>query len=831
MPLTASNAAQVVNTATSGNQLGSQVVKLADGSMVVAWQDQSSGNLDIKFQRYDALGNRIGGETLAHAASATDQKLPALAALPGGGFVVTWVEGTTSAVFAQKFSAAGAPVGGVITVGTIPWNAAGTNAADPPVVQGLAGDAFAVFHKSDGNTVAHVVNAAGVSGSNFFTQLPSRDFIGYPDIALDASGYMAVVYNRPTGPSSSQDVFVRFYNPQGLPVTLPVGVNSWTNGLQYSPSISRLTDGNYIVTWTGAFNTTGFETSVVGQLIDASGNRIGSGFKVGQLTGLSESVGLPNGKFLIVYLEQPSGALRAQLYNNNGTLSGPEILVSSTAVAGTPEIGLTVLADGRVSISWADTTGDGSGTSVKVQIFDPRDSTVGDGSGNDTIVISGSGANAPPRVVDGGAGTDTLNFSGFAEGLWVDYTFQGDATWSNHQVWSQTAGVWHAIARVISVENFIGSNFNDWMRFDAGDNVVSGMGGDDQIYGNAGNDTLDGGAGNDSVYGDAGNDRLIAGSGADLLFGGDGADIFVFSGGEAVGLEWSYGDAGTDVADFSAITTSMWVDLTYTEVEAWTNTAGAYARLSYLRGIENIVGSSNADAIYGDAKANQISGGDGADFVQGRAGNDVLMGEGGNDRLYGGDNNDKLSGGLGADELYGEANDDTFLFANNGGTDWTDGGSGSDTADFSGLTTYAWVDLALAGTEAWTFTSGWNVVSRLISVENLTGTALNDQLWGDAQNNIFIGGAGSDRLTGRAGSDTFKFDARGFGQDVVMDYADGTDRLSFGSTVATTLSNFTITGQGTTQVYMVLNSDPTNTITLNGAAPITITNADIDYFA
>jgi hypothetical protein len=62
-----------------------------------------------------------------------------------------------------------------------------------------------------------------------------------------------------------------------------------------------------------------------------------------------------------------------------------------------------------------------------------------------------------------------------------------------------------------------------------------------------------------------------------------------------------------------------------------------------------------------------------------------------------------------------------------------------------------------------------------------------------------------------------------------MDFVDGTDRLSFSSTVATDISNFSITGQGTTQVVMTLNADPTSTITLNGTAPITITNADVDY--
>jgi Ca2+-binding RTX toxin-like protein len=132
--------------------------------------------------------------------------------------------------------------------------------------------------------------------------------------------------------------------------------------------------------------------------------------------------------------------------------------------------------------------------------------------------------------------------------------------------------------------------------------------------------------------------------------------------------------------------------------------------------------------------------------------------------------------------------------------------------------------------EAWINYNGtYTVLAQLISVENLTGSQGNDQFWGDANANTFIGGQGDDVIYGRGGIDTFKYTTRGFGQDRVMDYADGTDRLSFSSIVATDISNFTITGQGTNQVVMTLTSDPSSTITLNGTAPITINNADIDY--
>ena len=59
------NAPLTVNTTTNGNQTYPTIAQLKDGSMVVTWTDISSGNGDVKFQRYDAADNKLGGETLS----------------------------------------------------------------------------------------------------------------------------------------------------------------------------------------------------------------------------------------------------------------------------------------------------------------------------------------------------------------------------------------------------------------------------------------------------------------------------------------------------------------------------------------------------------------------------------------------------------------------------------------------------------------------------------------------------------------------------------------------------------------------------------------------
>ena len=83
--------------------------------------------------------------------------------------------------------------------------------------------------------------------------------------------------------------------------------------------------------------------------------------------------------------------------------------------------------------------------------------------------------------------------------------------------------------RYRSVEAISGSEFNDRMTGDPGENVLGGAEGSDQIKGLDGADTLNGQDGNDTLSGGGGSDFLYGGAGRDRLSGGGGGDTFVFS--------------------------------------------------------------------------------------------------------------------------------------------------------------------------------------------------------------------------------------------------------------------------------------------------------------
>ncbi|ROS05075.1 hemolysin type calcium-binding protein [Sinobacterium caligoides] len=95
----------------------------------------------------------------------------------------------------------------------------------------------------------------------------------------------------------------------------------------------------------------------------------------------------------------------------------------------------------------------------------------------------------------------------------------------------------------------VGSDVDDVIVADSGNNIIVGLdgadslnggAGDDIIYGNSGSDTLDGEGGNDVLYGGEGDDHIIDNSGRNRLFGGEGSDALT-------GLGELFGGAGNDI--------------------------------------------------------------------------------------------------------------------------------------------------------------------------------------------------------------------------------------------------------------------------------------------
>jgi VCBS repeat-containing protein len=136
------------------------------------------------------------------------------------------------------------------------------------------------------------------------------------------------------------------------------------------------------------------------------------------------------------------------------------------------------------------------------------------GAGND-VLDGGLGKN----LIDGGDGVDTVSYQSAKAGVTVDLSQAG---------YQDTKGA--GLDKLVSIENLIGSNYDDKLIGDAHDNIIQGGAGNDRLGGGLGNDTLIGGAGDDILTGGANH--------------GEGNNTFV----------WQKGDFGHDlVTDFHAL--------------------------------------------------------------------------------------------------------------------------------------------------------------------------------------------------------------------------------------------------------------------------------------
>jgi Ca2+-binding RTX toxin-like protein len=118
------------------------------------------------------------------------------------------------------------------------------------------------------------------------------------------------------------------------------------------------------------------------------------------------------------------------------------------------------------------------------------DDTILAGGGNDRIDMFGNGfASYGNEVVDGGAGIDNMDFSGYAKtGIVVNL--------ATGQVTGGGDGGSGTVA-VSNVEMVITGAFSDRFIGNNGANTFDGRGGNDTLSGGGGNDTLTGGTGND----------------------------------------------------------------------------------------------------------------------------------------------------------------------------------------------------------------------------------------------------------------------------------------------------------------------------------------------
>jgi membrane-bound inhibitor of C-type lysozyme len=361
------------------------------------------------------------------------------------------------------------------------------------------------------------------------------------------------------------------------------------------------------------------------------------------------------------------------------------------------------------------------------------------GSGDDTFVAS-----AAANRFDGGTGSDTVSYASANDGNGVTVNLNTGAG----------TGGFAANDVYVSIENVIGTQYDDTFVGNASANTFNGGVGSDTVsYAGSSapvtvNLSVGGGAGSGGfAQGDTyiSIENVIGGSGADFLTGAT-TGATVLTGGAG-------GDTLTGVASNRANTYASYVgsaavtvNLNFTD---GTGTSGGDAAGDKLSFIDNLIGSSNDDTFVANNQANNLNGGAGFDtvsYISSDGGVTVNLNTGVGANFYAqGDVYTSIENVIGstfADTLTGAGANKTILTGGGGGDTLTGvaANRANTFASYAGSATGVTVDLnATDGTG----TSGGDAAGDKLSfIDNLIGSSFNDTFVSNSQANSFDGGAG-----------------------------------------------------------------------------------------
>jgi Ca2+-binding RTX toxin-like protein len=644
-------------------------------------------------------------------------------------------------------------------------------------------------------------------------------------------GGFVVTWTSATQDGSGTGIYARKFDATGVAGTESL-VNTITTGSQSEPAVTTLSNGGYVVSWTSP-NSTSSVRNIVGQVFSSTGLPVGSEFTVaGELffdaSGVSISA-TPDGGFVATW-DNDYEARSFSRFNATGTLvetqnshTGADVPFDGPPVVSALDNGHVVMVSRGQSYSQLQVNRFElyqvgtqqpdvlNGTPQADNIYgvnaNPDLFTVSSynqqnidelhGLGGDDTLAGGAGAD----IIDGGDGSDTASYR---------YDYGPISAFLNFGFTSNTYE--STFDTLISIENVIGSSYNDTIAGNNVENFIDGGAGNDTAYyyysasgvyvdltantaqgGDAegdtlisienvigsftGDDILTGSDGSNFLNGYGGNDSIDGRAGGDSLFGGNGDDILK----PGAGFDYAVGGNGTDTVDYSTSASGVLVHLLFG------GGASGDASGDGIETVENVIGSSTgANTIYGNFDANELTGGSGVDQFVGFSGADKFFGDIGFDTVIYTDSAEGINVDLGSSNgLGGDAEGDSYY-------------------DIEGI----------IGTQF---------------KDTLTGQKQAEFLSGGAGNDIILGKEENDTLSGGTGADQFVYNFSNYGYDVITDFENGSDHIVFDPSVASQFADLTILSLSATSAF-VYAGDASAGITVNTQnALLTLTQEDFFF--
>ena len=260
----------LVNSQTAGSQFVNSVASDPEGNVVVAMQSRSDGSgYGIFAQRYASTGVPLGGEFQVNTFTLRNQSSPAVATDASGNFVIVWTGPQPQAyagydILGQRFSSSGLPLGGEFRVNTYTSG----DQFSPAIASDAAGNVIIVWRSDDQRAIfgQRFSSAGAPLGGEFRVNTYSIWEQEDPSVASDPDGNFVVTwYSVGIEGYYYLDVFGQRYSSSGDPLGGQYRINTFTTNNQIYPAVAADPSGNHVVTWTSCWTQDGSGCGVYGQ--------------------------------------------------------------------------------------------------------------------------------------------------------------------------------------------------------------------------------------------------------------------------------------------------------------------------------------------------------------------------------------------------------------------------------------------------------------------------------------------------------------------------------------------------------------------------------------
>jgi Ca2+-binding RTX toxin-like protein len=628
------------------------VTALSSGQVLFTWSslDSRDGSGASIVGAIMSAGGLLGPEFLINTSAEGGQFQPTTVQLSNGNLLLAWdsadvQDGSSSCIRVRTLGPTGAPLSGGGT-GLSDFVANSTTSGAQikvSIASMLDGRQFLTWQSGDtgdgssGCIRGRILGAVGTpSGADFIVNSTATSNQTDPQIVALSDGRLFCSWvSADPGDGSGTCVRGRFFSSSGTAIANDFIVNSTGTGAQSTVALTAMTGGRVLALWQSSDPGDGSGTCLRGRIFNSAGSGTSADFIVPSTFAGDQSnpaaTLMADGRVFMSWVSSDLGdgslgCIRGAILNSDGSFFNNDFIVNSTVFGSVETPSVTALADGRVVVEWTDT----SISQVRARIFGPDSNQYGTAANN---VLSGTAANnslfgfegddaffasGGTDQVFGGIGFDRILMSGNLSDYFSSKT--GDVT----TLTDRRAGAPDGTVSLTDVEEV---RFADVV---ADISLLADFG--VKIVGTAGADTISltqglvrPGAHNDLIFAGAGNDKIDGSAGADWMYGGEGNDLYTVDNVNDRTIEGV--DEGKDTVKSSV---TYQID---DNIEGLT-----------LIGGEAINGTGNAgdNTITGNNANNRLSGGDGNDILNGGIGDDVLIGGIGTDTMTGGTGADRF---------------------------------------------------------------------------------------------------------------------------------------------------------------------------------------------